>query len=1102
MDTEMDQVVEGEVVKSFNEGLKKGTVEIPTDETDHVEKRVAKAKVSTGCGPSPPREIVEVRPVQSAEEERSRARASIGTSPPPQDMSTQTYDSFEQVRHEIATQHQPIDKLDSEPSQEQTQTTSALYKRSYSLATPQLLDVERPASRNSISSDTQSLPPSPHELSPQPGLQSSSRYHANPALNQTTHPTQSSAPSSHRYGQQQDESLSYLDRAIHQIIQTAATHTLGTTGRPAAVPEENMYRTFNDLRHIDSKTPAKVPTLPAGSGHVQPKQLMVTMQSKAMDDHQDPEDAMPQISREQSKDIQNGTPNMEEPSEMTLLLREAERYQFTAEELQAAMNHCGEKHPVQWLRSNWNKLIETVQTLATKYGHEKRENTIGTISTVEAREALKMHKGNIWRAITECIEQRQRKYREIASKGNFTREDIVTSLTAHHGNLELALVELSKTQLKPFLMRIWGPPSGADNDSGNLLLHQALQEDRTGISSEIQQFISAHVEQELLGVGSTADKPEQTPEPEAQSENEDIEPELQELTEHENTATVTSPPPEDVQQEEVCEERTTSASNTEILKDIEALIMQMERKQESTNGSVLRNIQQLLTQLVDAEPSNSRSPSATSIRSQASDQRIMSKSPIPVRANSKPTPTHSPDPDRTIEDDVRDFVQENIQDILPNLVHQVRQELDAVKVNLRTKPKSLEDDIRETLMRAEYTENDYSNIHYFPFDKTNDSSAIFPERPLTTKVAQQSSAPDEVDEYANIQKFLERAIRNEKTTTVFDQMKRSNYLIDSSSDEARQTAESTDYYDLVSINENLMNLFTKAPSKELQQVQQSKIELRNTLTEQRHPSPNAVENQATLVSDAKELPQVPQELTPPIEVAAEKKGVKKRRGSRIPVNKNNYLYRRPVKSSSESDFEVLATNSKPNQSSVVAIDHVAELRHVVDSIERIEHAIEVEDEGLEGEEQEDFDIIDEPIYINLAPKRDSEVDHVDEQQQVGVPDLGISSTEIPESSDAIEPIKEEPKPLVIKEPLLESSNTVEEAPEQTIKTDTVVRLIQQMKDEINSDIATFNEDDAAYGEEYYEDEYEDEWEGEEEEEEEWDSNEEYDVDENGDFYEY
>lgn len=108
--------------------------------------------------------------------------------------------------------------------------------------------------------------------------------------------------------------------------------------------------------------------------------------------------------------------------------------------------------------------------MATKYGHNRKENIIGTISAIEARESLRQHKGNVWHAVTECIESRQRKYHEIATRGNFTREDIVTSLTIHHGNVELALIELNKTQLKPFLMRIWGQGSGMDNESGNIMM--------------------------------------------------------------------------------------------------------------------------------------------------------------------------------------------------------------------------------------------------------------------------------------------------------------------------------------------------------------------------------------------------------------------------------------------------------------------------------------------------------------------------------------------------------------------------------------------------------------------------------------------------------
>lgn len=54
------------------------------------------------------------------------------------------------------------------------------------------------------------------------------------------------------------------------------------------------------------------------------------------------------------------------------------------------------------------------------------------------------------------------------SRGLYSREDAVTVLTANHGNLEAAYKELSKSQLKPFLMKIWGPPQGLDNDSGDI----------------------------------------------------------------------------------------------------------------------------------------------------------------------------------------------------------------------------------------------------------------------------------------------------------------------------------------------------------------------------------------------------------------------------------------------------------------------------------------------------------------------------------------------------------------------------------------------------------------------------------------------------------
>ncbi|XP_036226344.2 E3 ubiquitin-protein ligase lubel isoform X5 [Bactrocera oleae] len=169
-----------------------------------------------------------------------------------------------------------------------------------------------------------------------------------------------------------------------------------------------------------------------------------------------------------SPDTPHYEPRHKEPeTELYILLKEAELYKFTAEELHAALKYCGPSvHPVQWLRENWHKLIQTVQSLSTKYGQERVENIIGTVSQGEARDALRQHGGNIWQAVSECIEQRQRKYREISNKGNYSREDIVTALTIHQGNADLALLDLGRTQLKPFLMRIRGSPAGVENESG------------------------------------------------------------------------------------------------------------------------------------------------------------------------------------------------------------------------------------------------------------------------------------------------------------------------------------------------------------------------------------------------------------------------------------------------------------------------------------------------------------------------------------------------------------------------------------------------------------------------------------------------------------
>jgi hypothetical protein len=50
------------------------------------------------------------------------------------------------------------------------------------------------------------------------------------------------------------------------------------------------------------------------------------------------------------------------------------------------------------------------------------------------------------------------------TKGTFTLRNVITAIYNNSGNEEAALLELQKDQLKPFLMRICGPPTGVDNE--------------------------------------------------------------------------------------------------------------------------------------------------------------------------------------------------------------------------------------------------------------------------------------------------------------------------------------------------------------------------------------------------------------------------------------------------------------------------------------------------------------------------------------------------------------------------------------------------------------------------------------------------------------
>uniref|UniRef100_A0A1A9W5H4 Uncharacterized protein n=1 Tax=Glossina brevipalpis TaxID=37001 RepID=A0A1A9W5H4_9MUSC len=339
--------------------------------------------------------------------------------------------------------------------------------------------------------------------------------------------------------------------------------------------------------------------------------------------------------------------------------KEADLYKYTPEELNAALKYCGpDTNPLLWLRDHWPKLITTVQTLATKYGQERVENTIGTISQVEARDVLRLHTGNIWQAVSECIEQRQRKYRQIASKGNFSREDIVTALTIHQGNEEVALMDLSRTQLKPFLMRIWGSPGGVENESSAVLNNQSNDQvlsSKTSpysIRKDIHDFLSANASDCMqipnatgayLTNNQSSSKPHNPSSIFNSYENDNhISDNISNYSADKKNLIPNYP----LQIDE------TILNNKSILKDLEALIGNMELQQQKQSEKVLQSTQ----------GENDFDPEV---------MRVLVKSPIA-------TPKTKMHP-LTIEDrkqiDIKNFMWEHIQEIMPNLVQQVEKEL-------------------------------------------------------------------------------------------------------------------------------------------------------------------------------------------------------------------------------------------------------------------------------------------------------------------------------------------------------------------------------------------------------------------------------------------
>ncbi|CAO1405758.1 unnamed protein product [Diamesa serratosioi] len=616
MENEIQQNIE-EMEKTFEESNRVNEVN-DLEEAEFV-------RISTGCGPSPDREMEEIfNQIQATTSKTSAgcgpspplreipsrsSKISKGTSPPPQSISTQTYDAS-------PIQPEP-EAMSFEPK-----SPSRGLRRCQSFANTRMYDhpqIYRSASRQSFTSDFQS---SPRDFSPERAVP--------------------------------------IDQALQDFIMN--TNSYNNNNRYSKkLPDDNFSSSIAHKNQYRSR-----------------KSSLYDLSYNQTD-----ADALNFENYMRSQETGRST-----GMQLARLLKEAEQFKYTAEELQAALNHCEGSNPIMWLKENWQKLIETVQNLATKYGHELKVNTIGTISAIESREALRMHKGNIWHAVTQCIEQRQKKYNEIAARGNFTREDIITSLTAHHGNMELALIELNKTQLKPFLMKIWGPPSGNDNESGNFM----VQKEANQSDPDIQDYLSSFINNNGEFFPS-------------HQFNSSLSPRTMSMHSTNNFSAGDQSSDATINDEILSSSDYNPVSNANLLKDIEVLIQNMEQKHTQENESMMKNIENILTNI---KINNSRPHSPQSVLSNISIEPIRNKSPI-----------HLPHRDehhrninefnRNISNDVRNFVSNNIQEITPDLVNQVEQELFNDDVYDNGNDLDINDFLNERL-EAEYNEQTNSPV--------------------------------------------------------------------------------------------------------------------------------------------------------------------------------------------------------------------------------------------------------------------------------------------------------------------------------------------------------------------------------------------------------
>ncbi|XP_075992498.1 linear Ubiquitin E3 ligase isoform X2 [Anticarsia gemmatalis] len=431
-----------------------------------IEKTTTKPKkerMSTGCGPSPPRETALKKPVNrlvtptrepsvhNRQDLHERHDMAVGPSPPREiqngvrtkrDMSTDISpprdtnrtmrvspykETRESPRPEIPKRHSisvgPSPPRENSVSRTQSNSKTPVQKKSTGTSPPRDAVVDRrstvTASRTNVS-NTGTSPP-PQSISTQT-YEVPNSWERAPSVSRSR-PRRRFRDDARRERSHSRHSLSSDTRESDRSVRTAGPSSRWEWRERDSSPGGDWGDGYNNrlsrrASHLDlRRTRSTRRSSYYGSESISSQAASPERQSSG---------------RAISLEALAGTGARREAErgiELAQLMGEAERLGFSAAEVQAALIQSPTA-PLAWLRERWPSLCAGVRAAAARLA------PTAAITELEARAALARHRGAMWPAVTECVE-RHRRQTEVTGVGEERR------LRGH----------------------VWGSPVGADDDA-------------------------------------------------------------------------------------------------------------------------------------------------------------------------------------------------------------------------------------------------------------------------------------------------------------------------------------------------------------------------------------------------------------------------------------------------------------------------------------------------------------------------------------------------------------------------------------------------------------------------------------------------------------